>query len=312
MPHSRSSSPYHPRNWDQNLSIALLWLLARLPWRWAVALGAGIGRVTYFLASKRRYVVRRNLELCFPELSSQERERWVKANFAFTGRGMAEVALGWFGGPATDRIPCEIRGIEHVQSALDDGRPVILLSGHFCCIELVGRLIGTHVRMAVVYKPIRKKALLDAVMRTRRERNIGDAVSRDDVRGMLRHLKAHTPIWFAGDQHLRRAERVFAPFFGVPTATTTGLPRLAQLGKAKVVPAFYNVNSRGDGYQVTFGSPLEAYPSDDRLRDVTRMNQVIEDAVRANPTQYFWVHRRFKSQPEHAAGAYPRLKHSRR
>lgn len=302
----RRTSPYHPRNWDQGLSIGLLWLMGRLPWRWAVAVGSGVGRVLYYLARNRRRIVRRNLELCFPELSPQEREPWVKENFAFTGRGVAEVALAWFGGPDVDRIPCAVRGMEHVRAAVDGGHPVILLSGHFCCLELAARLIGNHFRMAGIYKPIRKKPLLDSTMRMRRESNIGAVVSRDDVRAILRHLKALTPIWFAGDQHLRRVDRVFAPFFGIPAATTTALPRLARLGRARVLPAFYNVSADGDGYALTLGPPLEGFPSGDTLRDVTRMNAVIEEAARAHPTQYFWVHRRFKTPPPGADNPYPK------
>ncbi|TVP86167.1 MAG: lipid A biosynthesis acyltransferase [Thioalkalivibrio sp.] len=298
----------HPGNWTQYINIALLWLIARLPWRWAVALGTGLGRTLYHVARDRRYVVRRNLELCFPDLTVEQRERWVKENFGYTGRGLAELALGWFGGPAVDRIPCEFEGLEHLQSALQAGQPVILLSGHFCCIELTARLFGQDHQMAAIYKPIKKKPVFDQVMRSARERNVGGAVARTDIRGMLRHMKSGTPIWYAGDQHMKKAEHVFAPFFGVPTATTTSLPRLARLGKARVLPIFYRVAPGGAGYQITIGAPLEDYPCDDVLEDVRRMNEVLESAVRDAPTQYFWVHRRFKSHPEGTRAAYPALR----
>jgi Kdo2-lipid IVA lauroyltransferase/acyltransferase len=287
----RSLHPLHPKNWGQWLSLGLLWLIARLPVKWALALGTGIGHVAYHIVPGRRDVVRRNLELSFPELNPVERERWVRENFAYTGRGVAEVALAWFGGPGTDRIPCRFNGLEHLRDSIATQRPIILLSGHFCCIEMAGRMLGREVRMAGIYKPMRKKPILDAAMRRCRERNFGAVVPRDDIRGMLRQLKSGVPVWFAGDQHTGQE---FAPFFGVRTATTTGLPRLARLGKALVIPAFYNVNAAGDGYEITFGPPLEHYPSGDTQRDTARMNKVIEQAVRAHPTQYFWVHRRFK------------------
>jgi len=287
----RRRHPIHPANWGQVISLGLLWLIARLPLKWALALGKGFGHVAYHVAPGRRHVVRRNLELSFPKLDPEERERWVKENFVYTGRGVAEVALAWFGGPDTDRIPCQLNGLENVRDAMATQRPVVLLSGHFCCIEMAGRILGREIRMAGIYKPIRKKPVLDGAMRRCRERNIGAVVSRDDIRGMLRQLKSGVPVWFAGDQHIGQG---FAPFFGVVTATTTGLPRLARLGKALVIPAFYNVNAAGDGYEITFGPPLADYPSGDTQRDVTRMNEVIEEAVRAHPTQYFWVHRRFK------------------
>jgi len=310
-PRNYPTHPAHPGNWTQVMSIALLWLLARLPWRWTIVIGTGIGRALYHMARDRRYVVRRNLELCFPDLSQQDREDWVRENFAYTGRGLAELALGWFGGPEVDEIPCSYHGFEHLQAALDDGHPVILLSGHFCCLELAARFFGRRSRAAGIYKPIKKKPLLDQVMRNARERNVGAVVSRTDIRGMLRQMKAATPIWYAGDQHMKKVERVFAPFFGVPTATTAGLPRLAQLGKARVLPTFYNVDPTGKGYQITIGPPLEDYPSGNLETDVARMNQILESAVRAHPTQYFWVHRRFKTHLEGTEHPYPRLRDKR-
>ncbi|WP_018947454.1 lysophospholipid acyltransferase family protein [Thioalkalivibrio sp. AKL17] len=308
MTSQRREQAWHPANWGQALATALLWLLARLPWRWAIRLGTGLGHLLYYLARDRRYVVRRNLELCFPDLDPDERERWVRANFGYTGRGVAEVALGWFGGPAVDRVPCRFHGMEHLEAAHEAGDPVILLSGHFSCIEMAGRLFGAQVPMAAIYKPMDKKPVLERALRYGRERKLERVISKDDIRGILRKLKKGGTIWYAGDQNMRRTEQVFAPFFGMQASTTTGLSRLARMGRARVLPMFYYVNDAGDGYEFVVGPPLEDYPSEDRARDATRMNAVLEDAVRHAPQQYFWAHRRFKTQPEDAPDPYPGLR----
>lgn len=310
MSAARERSALHPSSWGQAFGIALLWLLARLPWRWAVGLGANLGGLLYYLARDRRYVVRQNLTHCFPELSSGERERWVKANFRYMGRGVAEVALGWLGGPAVDRIPCRVTGLEHLRECLERNEPVILLSGHFTSVELTGRLFSQHARMAVIYKPVDKKPLLDRAMRRGRERSLERAISKDDIRGILRTLRAGIPVWYAGDQNIRKAEMVFAPFMGMPAATTTGLSRLARLARARVLPLFYHVNDAGDGYEITIRPPLEDYPSGDLQADAAHMNRILDDAVRARPQQYFWAHRRFKSQPPGAPDPYPGLRHA--
>ncbi|WP_020145986.1 lysophospholipid acyltransferase family protein [Thioalkalivibrio sp. ALJ15] len=304
----RSDNALHPSNWGQTTAIAALWFIARLPWRWAIGLGEALGIALYHVAKSRRYVVRRNLEMCFPELSESQREKWVRANFRYTGRGVAEVALGWFGGKAVDRIPCRIDGLHHLRAAAEEGIPVILLSGHFSCIELAGRLFGQHAEMAVIYKPMEKKPVLERAMKQGRENSLSRAISKDDIRGILRTLKSGVPVWYAGDQNIRRAEQVFVPLFGMTAATTTGLPRLAQMGRARVLPLFYHVNSEGDGYEIEIGPPIEAYPSDDRTRDAARMNEVLEEAIRANPQQYFWAHRRFKTQPEGSPDPYPAIR----
>ncbi len=310
MKGSRSANALHPTNWGQATAIAALWLIARLPWHWATKLGTGLGHLLYHLARDRRYVVRRNLELCFPDLSTEERERWVRANFGYTGRGIAEVALGWFGGASVDRVPFRVHGLEHLNAAKEAGDPVILLSGHFSCIEMAGRLFGQQVDMAAIYKPMEKKPVLERALKYGREKKLQRVISKDDIRGILRPLKKGGTIWYAGDQNMRRTEQVFAPFFGMQASTTTGLSRLARMSRARVLPMFYYVNAAGDGYEFVVGPPLKDYPSDDRAHDAARMNTVLEEAVQHAPQQYFWAHRRFKTQPEGAPDPYPMLRHT--
>ncbi len=300
------TSPAHPRNWGQCATLALTWLIARLPWRWAVSLGTSLGHLAYHLLPSRREIARRNLELCFPERSAAERDVLVRENFGYTGRGIAEIALGWFGGAGVDGIPVSIKGQEHLQAALADGRPVILLSGHFTSVELAARFLGREMQVAAIYKPLRKKPVLDAAMLRARRRNVAEAYSRDDIRGIVRSLKKGVPVWYAGDQDYGRRHSVFAPFFGVPAATITALSRLARMGNAHVVPLFFNCRPDGGGYEICFEPALEGFPSGDDLADATRMNAVVETAVRRHPAQYLWIHRRFKRQPDRTVNLYER------
>ncbi|ABI58145.1 lipid A biosynthesis acyltransferase [Alkalilimnicola ehrlichii MLHE-1] len=312
MAKQRNDNPAHPGNWGHALGLALLWLIGRMPPRLALGLGAGLGALGYRLARARRLIVRRNLELCFPEQDPAPREALVRANFRYTGRGLAELALSWFGGPRVDRLPLAVEGLEHLRAAQADGSPVILLSGHFTTVEICGRLLRRHSEMAVIYKPMDKRPLADRTMREGRERAIGPALSKDDLRGIVRTLRKGLPVWYAGDQNYRSRQNVFAPFFGIPAATVTGLSRLARLSKARVVPVFYHAREDGPGYRVVFKPALEGFPSGDDQADAERMNRIIEEAVRAHPAQYFWAHRRFKSQPDGDVDMYPGVKDHRR
>lgn len=257
----------------------------------------------YHLAGGRRHVARRNLELCFPALEEPAREQLVRENFRATGRAVVETALAWYGGAQVDRIPFEVHGEEHLEAARTGDQAVIALSGHFLTVELAARLLPERIPMVAIYKPIRKKPVLDRAMLAARRRNVNDALSKDDIRGMLRALKGGLPIWYAGDQDYGRKHSVFAPFFGVPAATITALSRLSRMGKAKVVPLFFF--RRPDGsYLIEFHPALEGFPSGDDVIDATRMNQVLEQAVRRHPEQYLWVHKRFKRQPDRRANLY--------
>ncbi|MEX0732335.1 MAG: LpxL/LpxP family Kdo(2)-lipid IV(A) lauroyl/palmitoleoyl acyltransferase [Aquisalimonadaceae bacterium] len=296
--------PLHPFNWGQLLTLAIVWALGQLPWRMALALGRGLGRIGYYLARTRRRIARRNLELCFPALDDQARERLVRENLMFTGKGLVEMGLAWYGGPAVDRIPLDIHGMEHLHAAQADGRPVILLSGHFTCVEMAARLLKSHVKLRAIYKPVEKKPVLNRAMERARRRVNADIVPRDDVRSIIRTLKQGIPIWYAGDQDYGLRHSVFAPFFGIPAATITALTRFTRMSNARVVPLFFYSRPDHSGYEIIIQPALEGFPTGDDVTDATRMNQIVEAAVRRHPAQYLWIHRRFKRQEERGRNLY--------
>lgn len=297
--------PLHPYNWGQGLMLATVWALGQLPWPMATALGRGLGRAGYYLAHTRRRIARRNLELCFPGMDARTREQMVKDNFMFTGKGIMELAVAWYGRTGNvNRIPLELHGLDNLRQAQADGSPIILLGGHFTALEICARLLRSHLRFAAVYKPMRRKPVLDRALRRARARNCGEALPGEDVRAIVRALKVGTPVWYAGDQDYGRKHSVFAPFFDVPAATITALSRFARLGKARVIPIRYGSKPDHSGYEIAFGPAFEHYPEGDDVRDATRMNEEIEAAVRRYPAQYLWIHRRFKRQEERGKNLY--------
>src|SRR5690606_13249936 len=97
-------------------------------------------------------------------------------------------------------------------------------------------------------------------------------------------------------------ETVFAPFFGVPAATITATHQFARLTGCAVVPFFHR--REGGDYVLRLGEPLEDFPSTDPVADSTRVNAAIEAMVREAPSQYLWIHRRFKRRPPGVATPY--------
>lgn len=292
-----------PRHWPTWLSIGLMKALALLPVPWLLAFGERLGRWLGRRLKRRRFVVRRNLELCFPELTAERREALVDAHFAALGAGVFEAALAWF---ASDRKLApfgEVVGLEHLDAAMADGKGVLLLTGHFTTLELAARYICLAGRkFHAMYRPY-NNAVLDHYMHYWREARSGlPALPRDDLRRLVRALREGRAIWYAPDQTLDERISVYAPFFGVPVRTINATARLAQMGRARVVPYF---PSRVDGrYRVSFLPALENFPSGDDVADATRINQVLEQGIRLAPAQYFWVHRRFKWLPPGTPDCY--------
>ncbi|MDY6942093.1 MAG: LpxL/LpxP family Kdo(2)-lipid IV(A) lauroyl/palmitoleoyl acyltransferase [Pseudomonadota bacterium] len=298
-----SRSQFDPRFWPLWALFGVLWLSSQLPYRWQLNIGRFLGRAAYYLAKSRRHVARRNLELCLPELSASEREQLLKRNLESLGMGLIETTMSWWAPDQRVAGRLEIEGLEHLRAAQADGRGVILLSAHFSSIDICGRLLGPQVDMDVLFRR-HENPVIERFMRGHRERMFENAIPRDDIRTMIRHIKQGRAVWYAPDQNHRGKNSAMVPFFGVPASTNTATPRLAKMTHARVLPFLFRRDDKIGRYYVRFYPPVEDFPTDDPLADTTRVNQIIEELIRQCPEQYFWVHQRFKKRPPEYPDAY--------
>ena len=82
-----------PKYWPTWLGFLFLRLCCFLPYGLQIGLGKAIGRLGHRVAGTRRAVARRNIELCFPELSAAERDRLALQHFEALGASLMELAL---------------------------------------------------------------------------------------------------------------------------------------------------------------------------------------------------------------------------
>ncbi|MBA1291803.1 lipid A biosynthesis lauroyl acyltransferase [Pseudomonas lurida] len=289
---------FHPRFWLLWLGLGLLWLVTQLPYRALLAIGRLLGAGMYRVAGERRRIAARNLELCFPEKSAEERKRLLKENFASTGIAFFEMAMSWWWSRQRLARLAHVEGLQHLKQAQLDGKGVILMALHFTTLEIGAALLGQKHTIDGMYRE-HGNALFDYVQRRGRERHNLDslAVEREDVRGMLKLLRAGRAIWYAPDQDYGAKQSIFVPLFGIQAATVTATSKFARLGKALVVPFTQERLADGSGYRLVIHPPLADFPGDSDEVDCLRINQWIEACVRECPEQYLWTHRRFKSRP---------------
>jgi Kdo2-lipid IVA lauroyltransferase/acyltransferase len=204
-----------------------------------------------------------------------------------------------------------IEGIQYIRAAQQSGRPVILLSAHYMNLEMAGRLIAAQVRLSTVYRAHENEVVNYYMVRNRAAR-FEQIIERDDIRLLVSLLKQGKVIWYAGDQDMGRKQSLFADFFGHPAATVTALSRLAKMSDAQVIPMSFYRESETYKHRIVFEAPLENFPSDDLLRDVSVHNHCIEQAIRRQPENYLWAHRRFKTRPEGEPPWYPKKQRRRK
>ncbi|MCQ2029597.1 lipid A biosynthesis lauroyl acyltransferase [Stutzerimonas zhaodongensis] len=294
-----------PRYWPLWLGFGLLWLVVQLPYRLLLLLGRGLGELMYRFARSRRHIARRNLQLCFPEMNENERERLLRANFASTGIAFFEMAMSWWWPKSRLQRLAHIEGLEHLQQAQAEGQGVILMALHFTTLEIGAALLSQRHTIDGMYRE-HKNPVFDFVQRRGRERHNLDAsaIEREDVRAMLKVLRAGRAIWYAPDQDYGRKQSLFVPWFGINAATVTATTKFARLGRARVVPYTQERLADGSGYRLVIHPPLADFPGESEEADCRRINDWVEDAVRQHPEQYLWAHRRFKTRPEGEPSLY--------
>ncbi len=288
---------FGPRNWPAWAGIGVLWLLSRLPWSWQLRIGRLLGQIMLRLARRRARIALRNIELCFPELPRAGQLDMLRANFASMGIGIMEMAMSWWAPERRLRRLARIEGLEHLQTALQQGHGAILLSAHFTTMEIGGRLLSLYTPFQVLYRE-HKNPVMEHITRRGREGFAQRVIPRDDLLAVRRSLRENIPVWYAPDQDFGLPKSLFAPFFNIPAATITATSRIARAARTPVVPFVQTRLPGSRGYLLKLYPALEDFPGSSVEDDTCRINRLIEDLIRAQPEQYLWAHRRFKTRPE--------------
>jgi Kdo2-lipid IVA lauroyltransferase/acyltransferase len=285
------------------IALGLMWLLRLLPLRLLAAIGNGLGRLLYALGRERRRICLINLAHCVPELSAREREALARRHFRAFARTFLERSILWWSSPARIRRLVRIEGMEHFEAVR--GEPVILLAPHFVGLDMGGPRLAMEFDVVSIYSR-QKNQVFDAVLYAGRMRfgRVTLLSRQDGVRPALRAMQAGLPFYYLPDMDYGERDTIFVPFFGIATATITGVPRLARLARARVLPCVTRMLPGGEGYVVRLFPAWENYPGASIEADTLRMNAFIEQQVRQMPEQYLWVHKRFKTRPPGEASWY--------
>ena len=290
----------HPGTQTAPLSHRFFWLLlrgiTRLNYRQQKGLSRILTGLAPTIARRRIQIVRTNLKLCFPDLSDEALARRVKDVTFSTILGLLETLTAWVRPERVDGNKLTIDGLELLTDPRRPDQGILLVGMHFATLDMIGGLLGQYVDFDVMYKPSRQP-FVEALMCYGRGHYFEGVIPQNNIREVIKRLKAGRIVWYAPDQDYGAKQSVFAPFFGIPAATITATSRLATMTGAKIV-FMSHFRQSPDGYLLNLQAPPETLPTGDDLRDAEIMNRVIESEVRKAPAEYWWVHRRFKSAPE--------------
>jgi KDO2-lipid IV(A) lauroyltransferase len=248
------------------------------------------------MRTRAAHTAKTNIRLCFPHLSIAERQKIELNYFRALVRSFLELGLVWFAPAEVIKKRVQLKDVHHYE-AVKDG-PVIFLAMHVLGLEIGGARMGMEFKGVGFFTP-HKNPILDQVIQDSRDR-LGDVIMldrREGLRPMVRAIREGRRLYFLPDMDFGDRDSIFVPFFDIPAATVTTLPRLVSLTKAKVVPVTMWQEPGCSGYTVAFHPAWEDFPTDNLEADVRRMNAFVEAQARVRPDQYFWGHKRFKTRP---------------
>lgn len=276
--------------------------LAFLPLPLLRALGVMLGWTLYGLVSSRRRVVMTNLRLCFPSWSEREIKTQTPLVFVNFAQSWLDRGWLWHGSP---RLTLRRLRLYGAVEELAGDTPTVIFAPHFMGLDAGWTALTQQVprRFTTIYTD-QANAVSDAwILKGRKRFGQARLFGRiEGVKPILEGLKKGEPLYLLPDMNFGPEESVFVPFYGVPAATVPSLSRFAKLGRAKVVPVISRMTATG--YDIEVLPALVDFPSGDILADTALMNARLQGYIDAMPTQYYWVHKRFKDRPDGESPPY--------
>lgn len=293
------------KSFSNQAGVALLRLLALLPYQLLVSIGYGLGYIAAHLPGDRNRVVKTNLHLCFPKLNTTEIDKLSKQHWRLLGRSLVEKSIIWCGSSK------QLSNMIEVKSAVDltSKKPRILVNMHFTGIE--GSIIlsalskekhwpRTSGFFQKMKNPFFNKKIIDW-----RNRFGGNSIDRQgNAKAIIREIRNGDFIIIAPDIDLGIKDSEFVPFFGIETNTITTISRLATITGADVCLMTTTLKADESGYLCEIREPLKDFPGPDPKSDTARLNRYFEEQIRLRPAEYYWVHKRFKNRPINEINPY--------
>ncbi len=286
-----------PLSWVTLIALGIIRLLNLFPYPINIKIGKSFGHLLYLVEKRRSAIARKNLALCLPELSNAEREEIALSAFRNFGASIFETAMSWWANPKKLAKLVEYEGKEHLERALAQNKGVLLLGAHFSLIDLPGVLLNQVHPVYAIYRN-QTNLVFNHFMIKARNRNLRGIIPHTSMRSAAKTIKQGNIVWYAPDQDMGIDHSVFADFFGHPAATLISTGKLARLTGAPVVMMVPYRKPDDSGYVIEFLEGPKDFPSGDDVQDATVINKLLESGIRRAPNQYYWFHRRFKTQPD--------------
>ena len=279
------------------LAIVLMVIIAYLPRSFRILFAKVVAQFLFSVRFSRLNVIRTNLSTCFPKLSDKELSSLARSNLFNIVYGFTETAVTFHRSDKFIENMMSYSGLDIVKKYNRAGYPVILIVPHFVNLYLPIRFVHKFMPPASGIRKKQKSRFFELYYSLFFTRFGIHSIYQHETREAISLLRNKKNFVVLPDISLRMRNSIFVDFFGIKTATTTSVSRLARLGKAKVV-AINCYRMPNYKYHIECEDLSEYMTCNDLEMDTTLISKTIENYVRSHPEQYLWSHKRFDIRPE--------------
>lgn len=293
------------RNIIGRVVFGLVWVVRRLPRRFAHAVGAWGGMLAWSVSLRDRWRIDRHLEFAYGDrMTPQERRALARRFYIHSGRNLIDVAR--ISNHLQDELLPRTTFINahHWDDAMAAGKGVFGLTGHLGNFELLAAAIQHRSKkVAVIGRELSNAALNRLIIGSRESAGLTNFLTTDSPRKLIHWLRSGGAIGVLIDTDSTRVRSELIPFMGRLSNTPIGHAALALATGATIIPAAC-VRVGEDHYHILFSPPVKFEPTDNREQDIyeltRRCNVALEELVFAYPDQWIWLHNRWHTKPSEA------------
>lgn len=288
---------------------ALLAFAQSLSWKWAYRLGTGIGKLMYWLKIRRNTAMI-NLDIVYgEEKTPEEKEGIYRGSMINLGRVVINYLRLPFMGSSFWENNCDWKNESILKEALNRKKGALLIAGHIGMMDLPGGKFGMGgYPVAVVGKNIKNPAIDRFVVETRNAMNLGTIHPKGSMERIFEGIRRGEAVAMAVDQNMKKKYGIFLNWMGRPASSVRSPAFVARETGAPVVSG-YCYQKDVDRFEVVITEEIEweSFPDDpekELMVNAQKQSDAFQRIIYDNPELWFWIHRRFKNQPEGVPNPY--------
>lgn len=282
---------------------SLIFFANAIPRRMWLRFCGFLGKIAYNIVSDARNKTIFNLGFAYSgEKSAREVFDMSKQVFKMLGRNGGDIIRAMKVKDLADLDKILItHGYENFEHARDKGKGVIFLTCHLGAFDLqITNMALRGLKPNIIGTPLKDERLNDLLFNYRNAYGAVAVERGKETLRLIKALKSAGSVAILIDQDTKVKSR-FVNFFGTPAATPVGAAILAMKTGAAIVPTYVYLDENDWKQHMHILPEIPTINTGDEEKDMVANTQVytkfIEDTIRMYPTQWVWMHERWKTRP---------------